>query len=223
MEVRAWRAGKVSPTPSAFTPWHCPPGRAEHCPGEKPPTRKSREVSLRVSEVTRGAALFPKVGARNRLALILHLSELIRTLLRRESPFKLVPVLAGTPRLKLRAGWVALVLVLTALSLPAEPASWVGTWSAPSLSQRAVPIIVSLQADGEATEQIGDYRGAGNWKIEGNSARILWASEWIGLLRPMATGGCELLTWKKGSLPTGPPDDIQAARRVTDGTIDKIN
>ena len=35
----------------------------------------------------------------------------------------------------------------------------------------------------------------------------------------------EVSAWPAGKVspPTGPPDDIQAARRVTDGTIDKIN
>ena len=35
----------------------------------------------------------------------------------------------------------------------------------------------------------------------------------------------EVSAWPagKGSLPTSPPDDIKAARRVTGGTIDKIN
>lgn len=44
-------------------------------------------------------ALFDKSGTGNRLALTLHLLELARTVLRREKPFKLVPVRSWTGKL----------------------------------------------------------------------------------------------------------------------------
>src|SRR5262245_12984660 len=107
----------------------------------------------------------------------------------------------------LAAGVVLIALFMACAQ--AEPVSFEGTWSAPSLSQPDVPIIFSLLPGGKATEQVGAYRGVGTWKVENGTARISWASEWIGLLRPKADGGFELLTWKKGSAPDAPPDDTQ--------------
>ncbi len=89
-----------------------------------------------------------------------------------------------------------------------------GAWSAPSLSNRSVPIVFTVLPEGKATEQIGKYHGVGTWTAEGDAVRIFWASEWTGLLRPTRNGGFELLTWKKGTNPNDPPDDVQPARRV---------
>jgi|GEM_PF-2080877 len=99
----------------------------------------------------------------------------------------------------------------------ANPAAWTGTWSAPSLSQPSVPIIICLHTGGTATEHVGDYRGTGTWKIEGTVAKIHWTSKWTGLLRPAANGGFELLTWKSDTQLDHAPDDIQPARRISPG------
>lgn len=92
--------------------------------------------------------------------------------------------------------------------------SFVGTWSAPSLSQPDTPIILILLPGGKASEQVGTYHGVGTWKTEAGAAKISWASGWFGLLRPTTNGGFELLTWKKGSSMEGKPDDMQPAHRV---------
>ncbi len=97
----------------------------------------------------------------------------------------------------------------------ANPETWTGTWSAPSLSQPSIQIIIRLLPDGTATEHIGDYRGAGTWKIEGDTAKISWSSNWVGLLTPAANGGFELLTWKANNKMNEAPDDQQPARRIS--------
>jgi quercetin dioxygenase-like cupin family protein len=110
-----------------------------------------------------------------------------------------------------------LVVYAGAVGVPtsvAKPAALAGTWSAPSLSQPAVPIIFTLASDGTAIEQVGDYRGRGRWSREGDAARIAWDSGWSGLLRPAGGKAWELATWKKDSAPDGPPDDRQQARRL---------
>ena len=89
-----------------------------------------------------------------------------------------------------------------------------GTWSAPSLSQPSTPVIFSLFQDGSATEQVGSYRGTGTWKLEDGTVKIAWTSGWTAELRRLPTRKFELLTWKKGSSPEGPPDDIQPAQRI---------
>jgi hypothetical protein len=96
---------------------------------------------------------------------------------------------------------------------PAGPEAWSGTWSAPSLSRPDTPIIITLKPDGRATEQIGTYRGTGDWGGEAGVVRINWASGWRGVLRKSAGDGFELRTWKAGSPLDGPPDDVQAAQR----------
>lgn len=112
-----------------------------------------------------------------------------------------------------RLGRAAGLLALWILpAFAGTPGSLEGTWSVPSLSQRATPMIFSLLPDGKATERVGTYQGEGTWKIEGDAARIHWSSGWTGLFRPSSTGGYELATWKKGSPPDGPPDDVQPAR-----------
>jgi acetyl esterase/lipase len=90
-----------------------------------------------------------------------------------------------------------------------------GVWSAPSLSRPGQPIVVTLNVNGQALEQIGDFHGKSIWKLEGDAARIRWASGWAGLLRPAAGGGWELATWKKGNSLSRAPDDIQPAQRLT--------
>lgn len=116
--------------------------------------------------------------------------------------------------MKIPLGFGVTLIALFMTCAQAETISFEGTWSAPSLSQPDTPIIFALLPGGKATEQIAAYRGTGRWKVENGAARISWASEWIGLLRPKAEGGFELLTWKKGSAPDGPPDDTQPARRI---------
>ena len=110
------------------------------------------------------------------------------------------------------------LLLLTTLFLliaQAEPPpAYQGTWSAPSLSQRSTPIIITLRADGQATEQVGTYHGLGTWKTTDAGAEILWASQWISLLRPTNDGKYELLTWKPNRTPSDPPDDTQPAQRI---------
>ena len=107
----------------------------------------------------------------------------------------------------------ALLLLLFSTAVGATD-TFEGTWSAPSLSRPDTPIVIGLLPDGVATEQIGDYRGAGTWTSEDGSARIDWGKGWIGLLRPMPEGGYRLLTWKAGSPVAGPPDDDKPAVRV---------
>lgn len=106
-------------------------------------------------------------------------------------------------------------LALFLLPLMAGTPSYQGTWSAPSLSQPATPIIITLSADGQATEQVGAYHGKGTWKTTSSGAEITWASGWTGLLRPAAQDKFELLTWKPESSPNSPPADTQPARRIT--------
>lgn len=113
----------------------------------------------------------------------------------------------------LGAAWT-LAAVWLVPALAGTPISFEGSWSAPSLSQPATPLIFSLLPGGKATEQVGSYHGVGTWKLQGGVVKISWASEWAGLLRPSKQGGFELLTWKKGRSPDGPPDDIQPAQRV---------
>jgi hypothetical protein len=93
-----------------------------------------------------------------------------------------------------------------------EAASWIGTWSAPSLSRPDTPIIITLMADGRATEEVGAYRGTGQWRVERGHAWIDWASGWRGELRRTGSG-VELRTWKAESDLQGAPDDVQPARR----------
>jgi hypothetical protein len=121
---------------------------------------------------------------------------------------------------KLRFAFLLLATFLTGAHpmAIAIPEAWTGTWSAPSLSRPSIPIIISLETDGTATEQIGDYSGTGTWKIEGAAAKIHWSSKWTGLLRPAANGGFELLTWKSDTHPDQSPDDIQPARRISSET-----
>lgn len=107
-----------------------------------------------------------------------------------------------------------LAVFLLTPAMAGTQASFEGDWSAPSLSQPNTPLLFSLRPDGKADERVGAYRGVGTWKVEEGAARITWASGWIGLLRPATAGGFELLTWKKGSLPNGPPDHMVPARRV---------
>lgn len=90
---------------------------------------------------------------------------------------------------------------------------WAGSWFAPSLSRADTPIEIRILKDGTAIEQIGDYRGRGTWRVAGNTARIDWDTHWIGILRPAPGGRMELATWKPGSPPDGPPDDVQPATR----------
>lgn len=110
---------------------------------------------------------------------------------------------------------VALFLTWAFMGSPlvAGDAGWEGVWTAPSLSKPEVPIVVTLLPAGKATEKIGDFQGAGTWAAEGEAARILWDSGWVGLLRPTAKGGWELLTWKKETPRDQPPDDIQPATK----------
>lgn len=115
------------------------------------------------------------------------------------------------------AGLLAAAFCLLAPGGAAESAvPLAGDWSAPSLSRPGTPILFTLHRDGTAAEQVGEYHGKGTWSTEGDSARIRWNSGWIGLLRPTAGGGYHLLTWKAGSPPDGPPDDVQAATRRGD-------
>jgi len=113
-----------------------------------------------------------------------------------------------------RAG-IFLLAVLAAGVLRAAdtPAALEGTWLVRSLSNPELPMVVTLSSGGAVTEQIGNFRGAGTWKPEGEGARILWDSGWEGLLRPSAKGGYELLTWKKKTSRDHPPDDTQPAAR----------
>lgn len=90
---------------------------------------------------------------------------------------------------------------------------WLGVWSAPSLSRPDVPIQIALLKDGTATEQVGDYRGVGAWKMVGNSIRIDWHSQWVGVLRS-SSDGIQLATWRSESPKNAPPDDVQPATRV---------
>ena len=107
---------------------------------------------------------------------------------------------------------VCLVAVGCRTTAKDEAGSWIGTWSAPSLSQPDTPIIITLMADGRATEEVGAYRGAGRWRVERRRALIDWASGWHGEMRRTARG-VELQTWKAGSERSGPPDDVQPAQR----------
>ena len=75
-------------------------------------------------------------------------------------------------------------------------------------------MIFTLHPDGRAEEQIGTFHGTGTWKTEGGVTRIAWDSGWTGLLRPAGKDRFELLTWKKGTPPSQPPDDRQTARRL---------
>lgn len=95
---------------------------------------------------------------------------------------------------------------------PGEGVSWIGTWSAPSLSRPDTPIIITLAADGRATEEIGAYSGTGRWREEGGNARIEWASGWRGMMCRVGRG-FELRTWKSGSGPEAGPDDVQRVQR----------
>lgn len=108
-------------------------------------------------------------------------------------------------------------MALMAFLIPhgsAEPQiPFTGTWSAPSLSQPSTPIIVVIQPDGKATEQVGSFHGTGTWKVQNGIAQITWDSGWIGHLRIKADG-FELLTWKNDTPPNAPPDDVQPAHRV---------
>lgn len=113
-----------------------------------------------------------------------------------------------------RGGAAVFLALCVFMALTGHADSWEGRWSVPSLSQPSIPMLFSLQPGGKAAEQIGEYRGGGTWKIAGNAVRIAWDSKWEAILQPMAEGGFELLTWKKGSDPQGPPDDRQAARKV---------
>lgn len=117
-------------------------------------------------------------------------------------------------RRKISAGWMACVLILTPCLVFAEPDSLVGTWSAPSLSQPSIPIIISLEASGKATEQIGSYRGTGTWTKKEGAAWISWASGWVGLLQPLPDGEYQLLTWKDGTPQDAHPDDRQPITRT---------
>ena len=112
------------------------------------------------------------------------------------------------------AGWMASLLLLAPHFVFAGPDSLVGTWSAPSLSQPSIPIIISLEASGEATEQIGSYRGIGTWTNKEGSAWISWASGWVGLLQPLPDDKYQLLTWKDGTPPEAHPDDAQPITRT---------
>lgn len=108
----------------------------------------------------------------------------------------------------------ALLALLIAPGWAAPDSAFEGNWSAPSLSQPNIPLLFSLLPDGQATEQVGTYHGTGTWKIEDGVAKIAWSSQWTGELRPLPTGKFELLTWKKDSPRSGPPDDTQPARRI---------
>lgn len=120
---------------------------------------------------------------------------------------------------RMRSGWRPGVFVLACLLAGGcvlapknGDASWIGTWSAPSLSRPDTPILITLSPDGRATEQVGSYRGTGTWRTARHAALIDWASGWHGVLR-RTTDGVELRTWRAGSDPEGPPDDVQPARR----------
>lgn len=106
------------------------------------------------------------------------------------------------------------VLLSVLLYATAGAESLEGTWSAPSLSRPDTPIVIGLLPGGEATEQIGDYHGAGTWTMDGTSARIDWGKGWVGLLRPTPNGDHRLITWKGGSPLDGPPDDDKPAVRI---------
>jgi hypothetical protein len=108
---------------------------------------------------------------------------------------------------------VCLVAIGCRTTAKNETDFWIGTWSAPSLSRPDTPIIITLMADGRASEEVGAYRGTGQWRVERGHARIDWASGWRGELR--RTGSrVELRTWKAESDLEGPPDDVQQALRV---------
>lgn len=113
-----------------------------------------------------------------------------------------------------------LIAAITALALPqliagAEPAAqYEGSWSAPSVSNPATPFICFLLPEGKATEQVGEYRGKGTWRVVDGEAVISWESGWTNVLRPAGKGGFELLTWREGRATREPPDDVQPARRV---------
>jgi hypothetical protein len=108
-----------------------------------------------------------------------------------------------------------IVLTLWLLTTSAAAADdLIGTWSAPSLSRPDTPIIIGLRPDGVATEQIGDYRGAGTWTREGLTAHIDWGKGWFGILQPSGDGTYRLRTWKEGSSRDGPPDDDKPAERI---------
>ncbi|TVQ85114.1 MAG: hypothetical protein EA400_16450 [Chromatiaceae bacterium] len=120
----------------------------------------------------------------------------------------------GLPRPR-RAGWARALLLSAASAAFADDAvpDLSGTWSAPSLSRPGQMIEIELQADGTATEQLGDDRGHGTWRQENARARIDWDSGWVGELEADAAGGHRLLTWRPGSDPDGAPDDRQPAVR----------
>lgn len=120
---------------------------------------------------------------------------------------------------RIRPGWRPGILALACLlaggcvlAPKKGDDSWIGMWSAPSLSRPATPILITLSPNGRATEQVGCYRGTGTWRIVDRAALIIWASGWRGVLR-RAGDAVELRTWKAGSDPDGPPDDVQPARR----------
>jgi hypothetical protein len=92
--------------------------------------------------------------------------------------------------------------------------SFLGTWSAPSLSDPSKPIVITILRGGKVLEKVGDYQGDGKWESDGDRVRIKWTSGWVGLLRSTSAGTFELLTWRKGSPLDGEADDIQPARRV---------
>lgn len=106
------------------------------------------------------------------------------------------------------------VLLSVLLCATAGAESLEGIWSAPSLSRPDTPIIIGLLPGGQATEQIGDYQGAGTWTMEGSRARIDWGKGWVGLLGQTAEGNYRLITWKGGSPLDGPPDDDKPAVRI---------
>lgn len=75
-------------------------------------------------------------------------------------------------------------------------------------------MVITLLPDGSASEQIGEFHGAGRWELEGDAVLIRWDSGWTGLLQPTARGGRELLTWKKGVARDEPPNDRQPATHL---------
>lgn len=92
--------------------------------------------------------------------------------------------------------------------------SFEGTWTAPSLSRPDTPIVFALLSNGQATEELGSYRGGGKWQVENGAAKISWESGWVSVLHAKDDGTFEIQTWKTGSPFAGPPDDVQLAQRA---------